>query len=93
MTQIRTRDLRRGFLAKGLVEVAGGNHDLFHVVFEGRKTGVFTFVSRGIDVYGDQLLGKMARQLCLTRRELGDLVDCPLSRDRHLQILREAGRL
>ena len=52
-----------------------------------------TFLSHGIADYGDDLLAKVARQLKLTKAELLDLIDCRMSGEDYVALLRERGEL
>ena len=45
---------------------------------------------KGRDI-GPELLGLMARQLHLTKKQFLELIDCPLDEKGYRQILREAG--
>jgi len=48
---------------------------------------VRTRISHGAKEYGDRLLSLVSRELHLTRRELDDLIGCPMSGDAYLQLL------
>jgi hypothetical protein len=68
---------------KGFEERTEGknrDHDTFFFVHGGLQRAVFTRVSRGSGyrTIGDDLLGRMARQLQLTRGDFDLLVECPL---------------
>ncbi len=86
------RDIIRGLTQKGFVQ-AQGDHHFFRLYIDGKKQTILTKVSHGEREIGDNLLGKMARQVGLTRRSFLDLVDCPLTLDRYIQLLRDAGQL
>jgi hypothetical protein len=58
---------------------------LIYETIDGRKTSIRTRVSQqsgGSDI-GDRLLGAMARQTKLNRRDFEQLVDCYLSREQY----------
>ena len=59
---------------------------------EGKKPGISTFVSRGSDYksLGDNLVGTMAEQRCLTTAQFVDLVNCPMSQDEYDDLVTEA---
>ena len=75
---------------------AGSDHNWFvYASAEGKKArGARTKTShgRGFDI-GDNLLGEMARQVGLTKKQFLDLVDCPLSREDYEKVLKAAGKL
>lgn len=78
---------------KGFVDT-GGDHHWLVLCVGGKKTSVRTKVSRGGKDYGDGLLGAMKKQLHLdTKRDLLDLVDCPMSGSELVRVLQEKGIL
>ena len=93
MSSSRARSaIQESLTKKGFMEKPGGDH--FRYVFvlrDGRKTGVFTKMSRGTQYkyLSDNLLAQMARQCKLTKIDFLALVDCPLSREAYEEKLRE----
>lgn len=63
------RDVERGLLAKGFVQTGGDHHFFTYHTLGDLKTPVFTKTSHGAREIDDGLLGRMARQCRLTRRE------------------------
>ena len=86
------RNVAAGLLGKGFV-VREGDHHFYSLVVGGKKTGIFTKVSHGEKEIHDVLLGQMAKQARLVKKDFLDLVDCPLSADEYLKKLREGGHL
>lgn len=86
------RDLISGLKQKGFVQ-SEGDHHFFRLHIDGKKQIISTKVSHGEREIGDPLLGKMARQIGLSRRDFLQLVDCPLTFDRYVELLRESNRL
>jgi hypothetical protein len=83
---------------KGFAErTEGKNRDLdtFFFVHGGLRRAVFTKVSRGSGyrTIGDDLLGKMAKQLQLTRGDFDLLVECPLGEAEYVEKLVARGVL
>lgn len=96
MMQRDRRDVQQGLAGKGFLESESKHHT--HYIYqtaEGRKTPVKTRVSRGSShkSLGDELLGAMAKQCKLTKREFLSLIDCPLSREVYEAQLQGAGEL
>lgn len=63
----------------------------YYILYSGtKKTAVFTKISYGnkYKVYGKELLSKMSRQLKLSNKELLELIDCDISGDEYLKILK-----
>jgi hypothetical protein len=65
----------------------------FHLYVNERKTPIFTKMSQGETEIHDGLLGAMARQLQLSKRDFLRLVDCPLTHGQYVQSLRRDGRI
>jgi len=84
-------DVEKSLVMKGF-QASKGDHNYFHYYSKsGKKTRVFTKTSHGAREIDDSLLGSMARQLKLCRRDFERLVDCPLDRDTYEQKLIEQG--
>lgn len=65
----------------------------FHLWVDGKKTPIFTKMSQGEREIHDGLLGAMARQLRLRKAQFDDLVECPLSMEEYVGILRADGHI
>lgn len=92
MTSRGTRDIERALLRKGFVR-QDTHHRYLRLYTGGEPQDVFTRLSHGIPEYGDALLGQVARQLFLIKRELLDLIDCRMSGEQYAALLRERGVL
>jgi len=79
-------------LKKGFVE-KDTHHIIFRLYVDGEKTDVCTYLSHGAQECGDSLLGKMAKQLRLTRTQFDAFIDCTLSMEAYIEILRELGAI
>jgi hypothetical protein len=93
MGDVRVRDIDAALKRKGFRSEQGSKHTKYHFVFEGHDTGVVTFLSRSYDQYGEVLQSKVARELGLTRGELRDFVDCPLSLEEYTGLLKGRGKI
>ncbi len=72
------------------------HHKYFHHIYKGRRTGIYTYTSRGSNykTYGKELLGKMKLQLRLNRtRDVVDFVECTLEENDYNIILDKKGLL
>lgn len=92
MGAIDTRAIRKALTAKGF-RGEQSHHQMFFLYVEGKRTQVRTRISHGKREYGDSLLAQMARQVRLQRREFNDLIECPMSGEAYLQLLRERGEV
>jgi hypothetical protein len=81
--------IESGLRKKGFEE-GGGDHNYFvYRRSDGKKTLAKTKTSHGgKDDIGDGLLGQMAQQCFLTKKQFFDLIDCPLSREEYEKLLK-----
>lgn len=83
-SEIESSLLRKGF------SLDFKKHRYFHHEYNGKKTGVFTYVSHGKKEYSGNLLGSVKKQLKLqSLGQLTNLIDCPMSADDYIQYLKE----
>ncbi len=71
-----------------------GKHiQYFFQTLDGRDSQIMTFIRHGMQstTIGDSLLGKMARQLHLTKSQFLELVDCTLDEAGYREILKTQG--
>jgi hypothetical protein len=79
-----------GLENKGFHKGTGDHIFLTYFAIDGRKTSVFTKISRGSkNEIDENLLGKMAQQCKLARKRFLDLIDCPMSRNEYETDLRQ----
>ena len=81
---------------KGFREEEKAKHRYYHFTYNGKDTGVSTFVSRGTKYkeISDSLLSKMWKQLHLNKKQdLLDLVDCPMATEQLIALLQTKGIL
>lgn len=69
------------------------DHVYYYFYANGRKTAVRTKISHGEKEIGDNLLAVMARQVKLTKKLFGELVDCSMTQEQYLRKLRDAGHI
>jgi len=96
MGNIRKKgDIKKSLLAKGFEYKEGGKHELYILKHENKMQALGTKLSHGSNKseYDDNLLGKMSKQLLLSKSELLNLIDCPMDQDEYLKVLKERGVL
>lgn len=94
MPALSRTSVERALAQKGFDRTEGGKHRVYRLLVDGLETGVATVVSRGAQkTLGNPLVGAIARELHLTGPEFRQLVDCPLSHDDYVGILRGKGIL
>jgi hypothetical protein len=80
---------------KGFVDSVNRSEDHKYLeYFVGGKLILYTKISHGSGKdLEDYLIKQMSNQCKLTKQQFADLVNCPLSSDAYLQILKENGEL
>jgi hypothetical protein len=88
MASIKTRDLEAALLRKGFRK--DDTHHKYYWFFVGKtKTTVKTLISHGLKEYGNSLLSRVKKELHLdSPQQLVELVECSLSEQDYLKILR-----
>jgi hypothetical protein len=92
MAARKTLEIERALTGKGFRKEET-HHEMYWLMVEGKRTAIRTRISHGKKEYGENLLGQMARQLRLRRRDFDDLLDCPLSEEGYLKILQDQGTM
>jgi hypothetical protein len=89
------RELESAFRRKLLMEFEDGRDHRYDVLYVDGQWVLHTKISTGTRYreLGDALLAKIAKQLGVTRQQLDDLVECPMSLDDWVRQLRNAGRI
>ena len=84
-------DILSSLTSKGFeLQQGKRDHDVLFLTHEGRVQPVYTKLSRGSKhkTVSDSLLGRMSRQLRISRKQFDELVDCPMTADDYHQVLR-----
>ena len=90
----KRRDVEAGLLTKGFQPKEGDHHFFtYHRLTDDKKTSVFTKTSHSDPEIDDYLIGKMAKQCRLSRKDFLLLVDCPLERTEYEQKLVASGAI
>lgn len=64
----------------------------FYIFFDGdKKTGIYTKISHSEKTISDPLIGKMSRQMHLSRSEFHEFVRCTLSKEQYAAKLKAEG--
>lgn len=90
---IKTRKISSSLQSKGFEKIES-DHTFYWFFLEGLRTHIKTKISHGKNEYGDYLLSAMRKQLKLNSPlELKDLINCPMSQERYIELLRERDEL
>ena len=85
MKQIETSLSKKGFVLKQ------SHHRFYTLYIDGKRTSIRTRLSHGAKEYDDHLLGQMSKQVKLTKEQVLELIDCPMSEERYKEILIDSG--
>jgi hypothetical protein len=93
MTPRPTRTVRSALLKKGFIEEEDGRHRKLRLWVDGKGSHIHTYYSHGAKECDDYILGQMAIHLLLSRSQLNDLIDCRMSSEEYVEMLRGRGEL
>ena len=86
---MKNKEIRKGLENKGWIVEERTNHIFLEFVYEGRKTGIKTFLSRGTKEYSKYLLSQIKKQLKFSNEnELKKYIKCKLSNEDYIKILK-----
>lgn len=81
--------------SKGFEQSERDHHYFIYYTIDGKKTTAKTKTShtKKMKDIPDNLLGQMAKQCHITKKQFLDLVDCPLSREKYEKILQDQQKI
>ena len=92
MGAIKTKDIKSALLKKGF-RSDNRDHEYLWLFVGERRTRIRTWLSYGRSEYGEDLLAKVKQQLGVTKKQLHDLVDCPMNHEAYVAHLVATGRI
>ena len=88
MSVLKVRKIKKALLSKGFIEdTKSGNTDHHYYRLynhKGEKTSVTTKISRGETEIDNFLIGKMSKQLKLSKRQFISYVSCKMKKEDYL---------
>ncbi len=94
MNVYKVKDISSALKKKGFVENPSCDHIRYTLYNNGKKTGVYTFISHGLKEYGDSLISSVKKQLRLqSKSEFQDFVNCPMTKEDYIKLLIERGHV
>jgi hypothetical protein len=93
VSELRVELIVGALLAKGFFEAKKRDHRYFFFHYKGQKTSVYTKISHGQSTVDDWLLGRMAHQVRLSKREFLALIECTLGGDDYARQMVERGAI
>lgn len=94
MAQRKRSEIKKALSNKGFIKkTKSSDHEYYILTFEGKKTPIFTKISRGSKYkdYSQSLLSLMSKQLKLSNSQLLALIDCTMTHENYLAVLNEKG--
>jgi hypothetical protein len=91
---VERRKIKSNLPSKGFVIDDTKHHIYFYHEFQGRRTGSYTYISKGskIKTYGIELIKQMRKQLMLdNNRQVVELCKCPIDKEAFNEILKDKG--
>jgi len=92
MSTLKIREIKAALLRKGFVQ-RNNDHEYFSLHVEGKKTSIFTKVSHGESEIRDPLIHKMAKQIRLSNDQYVKFIECSISGDAYVAILRSKSEI
>jgi len=93
MASYSTTDFETALLKKGFVRYEGDHH-MFRLHVDGKKTLIKTKTSHSEKSYDDNLLKQRRQQIGLqSKQQFLDFVECPLDEEMYREILIKSGRV
>jgi len=82
------REVKQNLQRKGFKEKQGAKHILYIFMHKNKKI-CETHMSRNDQDLNDYLIGKMSKQLYLNKKDFIRLIDCPMSEEEYIKILKD----
>lgn len=90
----KLKEIARGLAQKGFQAREKTRHTYyFYHDSSGKKTRIYTFVSRGRGEVGKPLMATMASQCRLSLEDFNRLIDCSLGQLAYEEMLRDTGHI
>lgn len=74
---------------KGFKEEREGKHINYYFHHNGKDTGIRTWISHGDKEIRDHLIACMVKQTKLDKAQFLDLVNCPMTEEQYIEILKK----
>ena len=95
MRRFSTKEYESALLSKGFLLERQRKDKIYYLYAEGKKQPIFTKISHGSsETMGPKLCSMCKKQLRLnSNQEFDDFVECPLTGDSYVLLLREKGHI
>jgi len=92
--KVERKNICKNLPKKGFTKDEDNHHIYFHHHYNGKDTGVYTYVSHSTKkkVYSGRLITEIRKQLQLdSNQEVVDLINCPMDEEQFQNILKAKG--
>jgi hypothetical protein len=79
----------RGALKKKRFKEEPKDHNFYFLYINGKRTSINTHTSHNQQDINDHLINCMKKQLKLDKKDFENLINCPLSFEKYVQILKD----
>ena len=90
----KAKDIAKVLKKKGFTENKDSHHSQYHLVVDGKKTTIKTYLSHGPGSkdYGTRLMAEVKKQLGFEDTKLAEkFLDCPMSEAQYIEMLEGLG--
>jgi len=85
----KSKELTKVLLKKGF-KLDNTHHQYYYFYEDDKITPVYTYISHGLDEYGDDLMAKIKKQLKFKNtKDCENFFDCPLTKEDYLKLLKD----
>ena len=96
MPSWKWKEVRKALTSKGFVHDDNTTHEMYRFVYEGKITSIRTMISFGNKKELNSrspLATRFQQQTLLQNKQLTDFLNCPLSEQDYIEILKSKGKL
>lgn len=87
----KVKDLEKVLKKKGFIlNPETDHHKFYYLHIDGIKYPIYTYLSHGIDEYGNELMSAIKKQLKFDNtKNLENFFDCPLTKEKYIKLLKD----
>lgn len=91
----KVNKLSKVLAKKGFVKDPEKDHHKFYYLYvDGKKTHIHTYLSHGINEYGNELMAEIKKQLKFkSSNDCDRFFDCPMTKEKYIEHLKTNGEL
>lgn len=86
----KAREIKQALQTKGFQEHGKRDHNFYFFYYNGRKSNIYTKISLNATDVGKGLCSAMAKQVKLTSPQFEQFIECSLTAEHYVDILRSA---